>query len=66
MKRVLASIGEPRDLPEMHPLATPTEGETSGPLRILRAHEALAALSARNREKFQDVVDALRDELADT
>ncbi len=62
MDRVLASIGEPRVLPEMSPLGAPPVSEATGPLRILRAHEALAALSVRNKEKFQDVVDALRNE----
>jgi hypothetical protein len=30
---------------------------------VLRAHEALAALSARNREKFLAVVETLRKEM---
>lgn len=33
--------------------------------RILRAHEALAALSDQNRAQFQGVVDSLRSDLAD-
>lgn len=63
MEAVLSSIQEKEDLPEMHPLAMPEEGGTSSPLRILRAHEALAELSTRNQEKFQQVVDALRSEI---
>lgn len=65
MDGVLSGIEETRPLPEMHPLATPAGGGVSGPLRILRAHEALSELSARNRDKFQDVVDTLRNEIAD-
>jgi NAD-dependent DNA ligase len=30
--------------------------------RILRAHEALSALSERNREEFREVVESLRGE----
>ena len=30
--------------------------------RILRAHEALSALSERNREEFKEVVESLRGE----
>ncbi len=63
MEQVLSSIQEKEELPDMHPLAATAEGDTSSPLRILRAHEALAELSTRNREKFQQVVDALRTEL---
>lgn len=66
MKHVLENIGPGRPVPDMHPLATPPSTDTSGPLRILRAHEALAALSVRNREKFQEVVEALRKELSDS
>ena len=30
--------------------------------RILQAHEALSALSERNREEFKEVVESLRGE----
>lgn len=50
-------------LPEqMQPLVTISEPRGSH-WRILRAHEALAALSARNRDKFLAVVEAVREQL---
>jgi serine phosphatase RsbU (regulator of sigma subunit)/anti-anti-sigma regulatory factor len=63
MERVLAHVDsnglfEP---PEMHPLTAAMGDEAR--LRVLRAHEALAALSARNREKFLAVVETLRKEM---
>lgn len=65
MDNVLSNIQESEDLPDMDPLAMRDGAEASSPLRILRAHEALAALSTRNREKFEQVVDTLRNELAE-
>lgn len=65
MEAVLSSIQQKEALPDMQPLALPDEGGTSSPLRILRAHEALAELSTRNQEKFEQVVDALRSEMND-
>lgn len=65
MDRVLSHIQESETLPEMFPLAVRDDAESSDPHRILRAHEALAELSTRNREKFEQVVDALRSELED-
>lgn len=64
MNAVLASVEEARALPEMYPLAMGSEAATSQPLRILRAHEALATLSSRNRKKFDEVVEGLRQEIA--
>ncbi len=61
MHAVLAGIEEARELPDLYPLAMGSE--RSGSLRILRAHEALATLSSRNREKFDEVVEGLRREI---
>ena len=33
--------------------------------RLLRAHEILASLSESNQQKFQPIVDAMRDELGE-
>ena len=63
MQAVLDRIQPDEELPEMHPLAVPEEGGTSSPLRILRAHEVLAELSTHNKQKFEQVVDALRSEM---
>lgn len=61
MERVLASIREDSaPPPEYYPLAPAASDAQAGRLRILRAHEALAALSDPNREKFQKVVEAMR------
>ncbi len=61
MERVLASMREDGSpTPELYPLATAAGDLEAGRLRILRAHEALSALSAPNREKFQGVVEGLR------
>jgi hypothetical protein len=47
--------------PELYALGT--EGDqASVQKRILHAHEALSALSDRNREEFKDVVESLRGE----
>jgi serine phosphatase RsbU (regulator of sigma subunit)/anti-anti-sigma regulatory factor len=62
MQQVLAAIRE--DVgppPELFPLgAQPTESAV--PKRVLQAHEALSALSDRNREEFRGVVESLRGE----
>ncbi|HEV2129531.1 MAG TPA: SpoIIE family protein phosphatase [Longimicrobiaceae bacterium] len=64
MERVLASVREDgASPPELYPLASPTGEAEAGRLRILRAHEALSALSAPNRAKFQGVVETLRRHL---
>jgi hypothetical protein len=63
MKDVLAAIEDNGATPpELHPVPSGQMG-SGGRLRILRAHEALAALSARNQERFRHVVDALRRDL---
>jgi serine phosphatase RsbU (regulator of sigma subunit)/anti-anti-sigma regulatory factor len=65
MKRVLERI-----VPRMLPLPTrmePLVGEAdmqSRALRVLRAHESLAALSERNRQEFDPLLEQLRRELA--
>jgi len=61
MERVLSSIHEvPAPVPELYPLRSAPPDAGAGRLRILRAHEALSALSSGNREKFESVVEALR------
>lgn len=47
---------------DMQPLVTAAE-PSGNHWRILRAHEALASLSARNRDKFLAVVEAVREQL---
>jgi hypothetical protein len=66
MEGVLAAIDENGGAaPELHPITAGQSG-AFGRLRILRAHEALAALSARNQERFRTVVDSLRSDLERT
>lgn len=62
MQQVLDAIRE--DLPAPPPLyALGSSGDQATvQQRILRAHEALSALSERNREEFHDVVQSLRGE----
>jgi anti-anti-sigma regulatory factor len=62
MQQVLRSADGPHTpLPnEMQPLNSLSGAMTSSQKRILRAHETLASLSERNREKFRGVVDAMR------
>jgi serine phosphatase RsbU (regulator of sigma subunit) len=60
MKRVLDNIREPVPIPEMLPLSHARGDMHAGQLRVLRAHEALSALSPSNREKFQGVLDSVR------
>jgi serine phosphatase RsbU (regulator of sigma subunit) len=62
MTDVLDRIGEARELPEMYPLLMGGADIRSGSRRILKAHQALLSLSVGNREKFQEVVDALAKE----
>ncbi|MDM0053004.1 SpoIIE family protein phosphatase [Variovorax sp. J22R115] len=62
MQQVLAAMRDDLpDAPELHPLGTGGD-EATMQRRILRAHEALSALSERNREEFKEVVESLRDE----
>jgi serine phosphatase RsbU (regulator of sigma subunit)/anti-anti-sigma regulatory factor len=63
MEQVLAAVRE--DLPpapELYALNTTDDDPAAGQRRILRAHEALSALSEHNREEFRGVVEALRGE----
>lgn len=62
MQQVLAAVRDDSPAaPELYALGT--EGDqASVQKRILRAHEALSALSDRNREEFKDVVESLRGE----
>jgi CheY-like chemotaxis protein len=60
MEQVLASIREgARAVPELYALGSGSDAAMPRK-RILRAHEALAGLSERNREEFRDVIDSLR------
>ncbi len=53
-------------LPEsLKPLGPASLDSTRTRERLLRAHEALASLSAHNRAAFQAVIDGLRAELAE-
>jgi hypothetical protein len=62
MQQVLAAIREGIPAaPEFHALDTTGE-RAAVHQRILQAHEALSALSERNREEFKDVVESLRGE----
>ena len=65
MHSVLARISEDAVvLPdEMQRLTEARSDRTHEHLRLLRAHELLARLSDANREKFQEVVEALRSEI---
>jgi serine phosphatase RsbU (regulator of sigma subunit)/anti-anti-sigma regulatory factor len=67
MARVLRSAGEePVERPEeMQPLISERGAASDSRLRVLRAHEALASLSARNQERFLAVVETLRSELGE-
>jgi len=62
MQQVLAAVRDDGPAaPELYALGT--EGDqASMQKRILHAHEALSALSDRNREEFKDVVESLRGE----
>jgi DNA-binding response OmpR family regulator/anti-anti-sigma regulatory factor len=67
MQRVLRAVSDaPVERPEkMQPLSTERGVSSDSRLRVLRAHEALASLSARNQERFLAVVETLRRELGD-
>jgi serine phosphatase RsbU (regulator of sigma subunit) len=67
MQRVLRAVSDaPVERPEkMQPLSTERGVTSDSRLRVLRAHEALASLSARNQERFLAVVETLRRELGD-
>jgi serine phosphatase RsbU (regulator of sigma subunit) len=62
MEQVLAHIRDDQPAtPELYALGG--EGDPSmARKRILRAHEALSALSERNEEEFRDVIQSLRDD----
>jgi serine phosphatase RsbU (regulator of sigma subunit)/anti-anti-sigma regulatory factor len=65
MESVLSAVREgPVEPPDdMQPLTSDRSGGSDSRLRVLRAHEALASLSARNEERFLAVVETLRSEL---
>ena len=66
MERVLERIREESvPLPEsLKPLGHASLDSARTRERLLRAHEALASLSAHNRAEFRAVIDSLRAELA--
>ncbi|MEX2283206.1 MAG: SpoIIE family protein phosphatase [Gemmatimonadota bacterium] len=59
MRNVLDQVTEPVPRPDLYPLTTASIA-SAGQLRILRAHEALAALDSSNRDRFQSVLEAMR------
>ena len=62
MQQVLDAIREDAPAaPELRALGTGGD-QAAVQRRILQAHEALSALSERNREEFKDVVESLRAE----
>jgi anti-anti-sigma regulatory factor len=62
MAQVLAAIREDNPAaPALYALGT-GEVQAAVQQRILQAHEALSALSERNREEFKEVVESLRGE----
>ena len=62
MQQVLAAMREDIPaVPELYALGTGGD-QAVVQRRILKAHEALSALSERNREEFKDVVESLRGE----
>jgi serine phosphatase RsbU (regulator of sigma subunit)/anti-anti-sigma regulatory factor len=62
MQQVLAAVREDSPAaPELYALGTGGD-LASMQKRILHAHEALSALSDRNREEFKEVVESLRGE----
>jgi serine phosphatase RsbU (regulator of sigma subunit)/anti-anti-sigma regulatory factor len=63
MERVLQAVCElDGSAPALQPLS-PAYVATDRRQRVLRAHEALASLSARNRQKFLAVVETIRSQL---
>ncbi len=66
MDLVLQHVHEPAEpLPHMEPLVNTAPDEGALHRRILQAHDVLSSLSDENREKFQEVVEMLRQELID-
>ena len=67
MERVLERIRDQSvPLPEsLKPLGRASLASSRTRERLLRAHEALASLSAHNRAEFHAVIDGLRAELAE-
>lgn len=62
MQQVLGAIRDDTGpAPELLPLRAEGD-EAAAPRRVLQAHEALSALSDRNREEFRAVVESLRGE----
>jgi len=62
MTQVLAAIRDDGPAaPALYALGTP-DVQAAVQQRILQAHEALSALSERNREEFKEVVESLRGE----
>jgi hypothetical protein len=62
MEQVLAAIRDDMPAaPELYALGTGSD-QAAVQKRILQAHEALSALSERNREEFKEVVGSLRGE----
>ncbi|OUM02956.1 SpoIIE family protein phosphatase [Variovorax sp. JS1663] len=62
MQQVLTAVREDGPAaPELYALDA-AGGQAAVQKRILKAHEALSALSERNREEFRDVVESLRSE----
>jgi serine phosphatase RsbU (regulator of sigma subunit)/anti-anti-sigma regulatory factor len=67
MERMLHATREPASPlpPQVQPLSAGPVRRPESQLRMLRAHEELASLSARNREKFLSVVETIRSQLQD-
>ena len=64
MKEVAAAVRPgPANAPDTTPLSVGPAALREHQLRILKAHETLAALSAKNQERFRTVVETLRSEL---
>lgn len=67
MDEVLAAVAGTRaEPPPLEPVAATPPNVQLSRRRMLQAHEALAALGEGNREKFENVVTALRKELDKT
>ncbi|UUZ76282.1 STAS domain-containing protein [Polaromonas sp. P1(28)-13] len=63
MEQVLAHIRD--DVPAAPELYALNSGNdpAAARKRVLRAHEALSALSERNQEEFRDVIQSLREDV---
>lgn len=59
MLRVLEAVTPEREPPELLPIAHDA-AQTDTKARILHAHEALAAISTSNQDRFKDVLNAIR------